>query len=51
MGIVSAINKDNIIDKFVLFFSALGMSLPSFLVLFSLLGFLDLFYTNILIYK
>ena len=30
MGIISAINKDNIIDKSVLFFSALGMSLPSF---------------------
>ena len=30
MGIVSAINKNNIIDKSILFFSALGMSLPSF---------------------
>ncbi len=30
MGIFSAINKDNIIDKSLLFFSAIGMSLPSF---------------------
>ena len=50
MGVVSAINKDNIIDKSVLFFSAIGMSLPSFfsaILIAWLFGFVLHQYTNL----
>lgn len=50
MGVVSAINKDNIIDKSVLFFSAIGMSLPSFfsaILIAWLFGFVLHHYTNL----
>tara|TARA_B100001093_G_scaffold328588_1_gene313605 strand:+ start:58226 stop:59299 length:1074 start_codon:yes stop_codon:yes gene_type:complete len=50
MGVFSAINKDNIIDKSILFFSAIGMSLPSFfsaILIAWLFGFVLHQYTNL----
>tara|TARA_B100000900_G_scaffold85578_2_gene69298 strand:+ start:7608 stop:8681 length:1074 start_codon:yes stop_codon:yes gene_type:complete len=50
MGVVSATNKDNIIDKSVLFFSSIGMSLPSFfsaILIAWLFGFVLHQYTNL----
>jgi peptide/nickel transport system permease protein len=43
-GIISALHKDTWIDRLIALVSTLGMSIPSFLVLFYLLGYLGLSY-------
>jgi peptide/nickel transport system permease protein len=45
-GIISALHKDTWIDRLIALVSTLGMSIPSFLVLFYLLGYLGLSYIN-----
>jgi peptide/nickel transport system permease protein len=48
-GIISALHKDTWIDRLIALVSTLGMSIPSFLVLFYLLGYLGLSYKSTLI--